>query len=474
MMSFLTGVRRFCIALALVLAAPILITPRADAQSVAIPANHSPDAASLTARAVAARPLDLRIILALYDEAALDRLIAEQHDPASPQFHRWLTPDEFNARFAPRQADFDAVVGWLKSEGVTITAADREGRYINFTVPAGEAERLFNVTIAASADGQSYANLTDPSIPARFAGVIAHVDGLDNLRRAVPMIQRLGPRLIPGSAESGSPWFLFNMGLAFRPADIYTFYDENGALDGSGQCIGIVEDSDWIDSAVALFDNQFSLRAASITRILADGSNPGINSDETEALLDIEWAHVIAPAAGLKVYISLKNRSDDIVDSIARAVRDNSCAVISISFGFCGASSPAFFSKTLDGFFKQAVAQGISVFVSSGDGGAANCQIGTQNVSEMAADPNVTAVGGTMFTPNYDGNGNDIGFVPEQVWNQPPSPPFKGGASGGGVSKVFSKPAFQNGLTPNDGHRDVPDVAMIAGAGAPDSMKKQF
>lgn len=461
MMSFFTGVRRFCIALALVLIAPILIAARADAQSVAIPGNHSPEATALTARAAAARPLDLRIILALHDQAGLTRLLAAQHDPASPQFHHWLTPDEFNARFAPRQADFEAVVGWLKSEGVTISAADRAGRYIAFTLPAVEAERLFSVTIAASADGQSYANLADPAIPARFAGVIAHVDGLDNLHRAHPMIKRLGPQLIPGSAQSGTPWYLFDDGLGFGPGDVDTFYDNNGGLDGSGQCIGLIEDSDWIDSAVALFDNQFGLQAASITRVLAGGSDPGINADEGESLLDIEWAHAIAPAAGISVYISPKR--GNIVDSISRAVTDNSCAVISISFGYCGAS-PAFFSKTLDGFFEQAAAQGISVFVSSGDNGAEACPTGTPNVSEMAADPNVTAVGGTMFTPNYDSDGNDVGFVTEQAWNQPPSPSSDGGATGGGVSAVFGKPAFQNGLTPNDKHRDVPDISIIGGA----------
>ncbi len=216
----------------------------------------------------------------------------------------------------------------------------------------------------------------------------------------------------------------------------------------------------------ALFDSQFSLPAAAITRVFVDnGSNPGTttNNDEGESLLDIEWVDAIAPAAALKIFISDQRhpKIGDIVDSIAAAVKDPQVAVLSISFDFCG-GSPAFFSKVLDGFFKQAVTQGTSVFVSSGDDGVDTCKLNSQNVSEMAADPNVTGVGGTMFTPNYDVPGNDVGFVPENVWkvdvHHPP-----GGASGGGVSKIFSKPGYQNGSTPNDGHRDVPDVAMIAG-----------
>src|SRR5579871_4733032 len=130
-------------------------------------------------------------------------------------------------------------------------------------------------------------------------------------------------------------------------------------------------------------------------------------------------------------------------------------------FDLCG-GAPSFYSKTLDGFFKQAVAQGMSVFVSSGDSGVDTCNKGAANVSEMAADPNVTGVGGTMFTPNYDVAGNDVGFVAENVWQVGTTHP-PGGASGGGASAIFSKPSFQNGLTPADGRRDVPDVAMIAG-----------
>ena len=81
----------------------------------------------------------------------------------------------------------------------------------------------------------------------------------------------------------------------------------------------------------------------------------------------------------------------------------------------------------------------------------------SRNVSELSADPNVIAVGGTQFTPTYNSSGNDDGSVAESVWNQ------GGGATGGGESAVFTKPAYQNGVTPGDGMRDVPDIAMIAG-----------
>ncbi|HKN10413.1 MAG TPA: hypothetical protein VJ376_13150, partial [Pseudomonadota bacterium] len=172
----------------------------------------------------------------------------------------------------------------------------------------------------------------------------------------------------------------------------------------------------------------------------------------------------------MNVYIGNDNdfNVDPLVDAIAMAVKDNTCSVISISFGYCGATK-SFFTSTLDSHFKQAVAQNQTVVVSSGDMGAAGlvlnstqtaCVAGrSRNVNEMSADPNVTSVGGTEFNPTYNSSGNDVGFVAEKVWNQASI-----GASGGGESAYFKKPSYQIGKTPaTDKNRDVPDVSMIAG-----------
>jgi kumamolisin len=193
--------------------------------------------------------------------------------------------------------------------------------------------------------------------------------------------------------------------------------------------------------------------------------NPGRNGDEIKALLDIEWAHAVAPGAAIEVYIGNPATApiDPLVSALRKAVTDNKCGAISVSYGFCGASA-AFFTGTLDPIFAQAAAQGQSVFISSGDQGAADivlnsagtaCVVGkSRNVSEMAADPNVIAVGGTEFTPNFDGSNNDIGSVAESVWND------STGASGGGVSTIFAKPAWQVSRTPADAKRDIPDIAF--------------
>ncbi len=223
---------------------------------------------------------------------------------------------------------------------------------------------------------------------------------------------------------------------------------------------------------MAAFATQFGLPTFNLTRVIAqNGMNPGIVSGldgafgpEQEAELDLEYSHAVAPGAPLDLYLT--NSNNQIVDDLTTAIDDNTCGVVSVSFSLCS-SSTAVFTGTLDPLFTQAAAQGQSVFVSSGDQGAAfmmfdpmqkTCVLGTtQNVNELCTDPSVTAVGGTQFTPTYDMSGNDVGYTAEDVWNS-------NGASGGGASQIFKKPGYQTGPgVPADGVRDVPDISLIGG-----------
>src|SRR5208282_3182219 len=461
--------------------------------------NLSRAAGGLAREAPADQSLDLKVILAPRDRAGLSRLLKEQQDPGSPRYHQWLTPAEFGARFGPRETDFRAVEAWMRQQGFTITSADLPRRYIRARGSVIQAERAFQVRIVASSDGCSFGNLQEPWIPARFDGVIGHVDGLDNLiatvpvfaarsgqaARVVPVVPsfEIAPRFESAAPVAGlpkpSPEFLFDYFLlGFAPSDMYTFYDESsvlsGGIDGQNQdCIALVEESNYLSSAVTLFDTTFlaSDASASITQVFPT-TKPGENGAEIEALLDIEWAHAIAPGAPLRAYIGNPSNAkiNAIADAIGEAVNDNACSAISISFSTCGGAA-SYFTGTLDPLFAQAAAQGQSVFVSAGDYGAAGvvydlisqtCVAGTTaNVNEMSADPWVTSVGGTEFTPDYNSSDDDVGSVAEQVWDE------ASGATGGGASQIFSKPSYQSGVTPADGHRDVPDVAMVASSDMP-------
>jgi hypothetical protein len=464
----------------------IFVATSSMAQTVALGGNQPPQAASLAARAAPERQLTVHISFRLRHPDLLSKLLTDLQDPASAQYHHWLTPDQFNAKFGRTPAEVQAVSRWLSEHGWRVLHASNSE--VTSTATVAQAEETFATTIAASADGARYSNAAAPRIPARFADVIGSVEGLDNLRhwnRITPRPSTLDASSRPASkqvrpatkavlfdsahtqAAASSP---ASIQTAFAPQDLWTFYDEtppvNGAVNGSGgDCLGIIEDSDYLDASISTFDTTFLVPPATVTRVFADGTSPGDNGDETEALVDIEWAHAAAPGAPVNVYIgnSASAIVDPLTDSLLRAVSDNACGTISFTYLFCG-SPPSFYSVTLGNALAQAAAQGQSVFAATGDTGSAaltvfqdSCVAGsTQGVSEMAADPNVTAVGGTQFVPNYNSMGLDEGSVPESAWSN------GGGATGGGKSAVFGKPSYQNSETPNDGWRDVPDVAAAA------------
>ena len=464
----------------------ILVVLRAGsstAQTVTVANSGAINVNVFTARAAADRPVTLHVSFQLRNREALSKLLMDLQDPSSPQYHRWLTPEEFDSKFGRTAAEVSAVSQWLSAHGMKVL------RWSNREIVSGasvaEAEETFATTIAASIDGAKYANKSAPQVPTRFADVIGSIDGLDNLRHWAPVTTRpatmpAGHHSLKSASRSRPNRWIANAALAksaddnpgpnFGPSDLWTFYDEtppvNGAIDGrGGDCIGIIQDSDFLDDSVTTFDSSFSLPAANVTRVYADISSPGANSDETEALVNIEWAHSMAPGAPINVYIGNEQfqNVDPLTDALQRAVSDNSCGTISFTYVFCGAA-PSFYTTTLGNALTQAALQGQSIVAATGDWGSAGIVAGqnmcvtgtTQNVSEVAANPNVTAVGGTQFTPNYDSQGNDIGSVPETAWNN------GAGATGGGKSAIFTKPTYQRSVTPDDGMRDIPDVSSAA------------
>jgi subtilase family serine protease len=271
-----------------------------------------------------------------------------------------------------------------------------------------------------------------------------------------------------------TPLTVVSGNAGFAPADIYSFYSENplmnAGFNGAGQSIAIVGLSDFLTAAVTTFETQFSLPTAVISSILVDNnSDPGTNGNETEALLDLEWAHAVAPAAAINFYVADVNHESSngaVFDAIQRAVSDDTCGTISVTFSVCGFPLQ-FYENTLDPVLNMARMQGQQVFIASGDFGAAppvpqgsTCIAGTTvGVSELAADPNAISVGGSQPTA-IPTTGTVAGFTPEQVFNTTGGIPALAG--GGGVSQAFSKPNYQLGLTPNDGQRDIPDISLFA------------
>ena len=465
------------------------------AERIILAGNHPAASASLvaTGNAEPNQPLTMGIRFALRNTAELETLLDEQQDPASPNYHKWLKTGEFERRFGARASDLKAVADWLTNEGFAVEPA-ADG-YLRFGGTVGQAQRSFAVRIAKYGDGATYANVEDPTIPSQFAGVIGAITGLDNMVRVRPAgLHRISPspsssgalksetlayndsatfagNLSSANAASTNPLAVYGNIQAFGPQDMRAFYDEtvSSGSDGAGSCIAMVGLSEVSSKALSVFTGHFHFGGISLAQVVVDKKSPGTTRDgyELEAELDVEWSHAIAPGAKQKLFVaSAEASSDPLADVIAAAVNDNQCGTISISYSYCGASS-AEFTEVLDPIFQKAAAQGQSVFVSSGDDGAAaedgSCNpIDARGVNELSADPDVTSVGGTQSNPSFDGHGNDLGYSQESAWNS------DGGASGGGVSAVFSKPSYQTGPgVPNDSHRVVPDVALIASPSLP-------
>ncbi|MHB8380808.1 MAG: S53 family peptidase [Candidatus Binataceae bacterium] len=438
------------------------------AQGLPIAGDHPAEAANFAGgpEISASKILRMQISLALRDRAGLDQLIAAQQDPSSPQYHQWLTPSEFNARFGPTESDLATVTAWLATQGFTLETQSLPQRKVVFSGAAASAESAFAVKIHTDPAGKRYANLDDPIVPKSIAPMVASIRGLSNLVHARPTVE-LSPDF------SAVPNVKLGKVTHFGPNDLYTFYGQtpptSSANNGAGaDCIAVVEDSNFDDGSVDVFNNEFGLEQFTAVRVYADGADPGpTGEDEIEALLDVEYAHAAAPGVPIYAYIGddlVAQSGNGVLDAAARAVSDNICGAISVSFSFCGVPS-AFYASEVDPIAKQAAAQGQTVFASAGDFGAAGYALNKQgtacvagslrNVSEVSADPNITAVGGTQFRPRYK-NGNDVGSVRESVWKD------KTGAGGGGESGVFPKPSYQSGLIPKDSNRDVPDVSLAA------------
>ncbi len=493
------------LSIATILTFVFLFPLRAMAQTAQMQGTVAPEALRLPAfgELSADRSLPIQIWFKPRNQRALEQLLAAQQNPHSPQFHKWITPQEYSRRFGVTQAQFDRLSRWLTLQGFQVTGGSPSSGFIKAAGNEGAIARTFNTRLMKfSADGSRFANLNEPQLPAEFAEVVSDVVGLNNLHAIKPIASGTArpasmfaarPRretAAPNESRmelamvSPDPQVIVNGTTHFGPSDMYTFYDEtpvkNAGISGAA-CIAIIGVSNVPTGATGPIDNfnqTFSLPASNITAIVTDGPDPGPTHDafESEALLDLEWSHAVAPEAAIKFFIGTgANGGDPIADALQGAISDGSCPVISISFGTCGDPS-SFYTSTIGTLVNQAQAQGQAVFVASGDQGAAGlvfdnnsgtCQEGTsRNVNELAANPLITSVGGTAFSFSaFNGSGKVTGHATERTWNDTDDPdgPISGaGAGGGGASVVFPKPSFQTGLTPTDGARDEPDVSLLA------------
>lgn len=224
--------------------------------------------------------------------AAIDSLLAEQQDPASPSYHQWLTPEDYADRFGISQADINRITDWLQSEGFQIVYTARGRDSISFSGAARQIEQTFHTSIHRYAiDGEThFANNSDPSVPVAFAGIVGAISGLDDFRPKAPRhrVSHYSPNAFrPDYNDLNGRHFL-------APDDIATIYGltglYNAGIDGTGQKIAVVGQSDFFSADISAFRSLFHLPDNPPKMVSVDPNNaPGvILEDSDEAELDLE------------------------------------------------------------------------------------------------------------------------------------------------------------------------------------------
>ncbi|MGZ6366181.1 MAG: protease pro-enzyme activation domain-containing protein [Ktedonobacteraceae bacterium] len=435
------------------------VVVHADQNSRTILSGHTVpliQQAHLVQNTSATQQLNLSIGMQLRDPSGLDSLLSAIYDPNSPQYHQYLTPDQFNQLFAPTNDQVQQVITYLQSQGMTVTSVAPNNLLIDATATVSQVQQAFNVQINTYQAGNHtfYANTASPSVPTSISQLITSIGGLDNSVQYHPLYQRMIKRIQNHGSALATP-------SGFGPKDLSGAYHatplQNAGILGDNQTVALFELDGYQQSDVAQYFQNYGLTTPTISNVSVDGFNGSAGQGAIEVELDMEVVGALAPHAHQIVYEG-PNTTQGLNDTYNQIVHDNKAHIVSISWGLCEAYSGAAELQTLDTIFKQGAAQGITFFAAAGDSGAYDCGDGNLGVDSPAGDPNVTGVGGTNLQLNAGAYGS------ESVWSNPSdtqrSPNGAGG--GGGVSNTFAQPSWQTGQGVQSGNREVPDVSADA------------
>ncbi|MBF8376523.1 S8/S53 family peptidase [Alicyclobacillus mali] len=378
------------------------------------------------------QPMHLVITLRLRHEDELERLIQNLYTPGSPDAGRFLTPAEFDAAFAPTEADVQAVVQGLRAYGLSAAqTADR--MVLTVAGSARDVERAFGVREVTYEKGAAtwYAPDGAATLPAPLAAQVSAVVGLSSAT-----VER---HLVMAHAAPA--------GGGYTPAQIQCAYDYTPLYShymGRGQVIAVVTSGSVQLSDIQAFDRAFGLPNPVVRQRVIDGS---YTSPDDETTLDCEWAHAIAPTASLAVYEAAQPDAQSFIDAFAQVAADDGAHVVTTSWGAPESETDSSTMQAEHQIFMQMAAQGQSMFAAAGDSGSSDGTSGT-DVDYPSSDPYVTACGGTRLVLGAGGQ-----RLQETAWSD----------TGGGVSSVYGEPWWQYGPgVPQTGYRQTCDVSLNA------------
>jgi subtilase family serine protease len=445
-----------------VMAAMLAVSARAESGRQQLHGIRPAEAANLqpVGRLDGATRLKLAVGLPSRDQAGLDAFLRQLYDPASSNYHRYLTPSQFTERFGPSEADYQAVTAFMKARGLNVTRQHANRVVLDVEGASADVERAFHVTMRLYPHPTEARNFFAPDMePSMDLAVpVLHIAGLDNFTRPHPKLRKRaapGPTSRAGTAPGGELW-----GNDFRNA-----YVPGSSLTGAGQNMGLLELESFYPSDISAYEDAIGMSAANrpqlvVVTVSTQATPTDAGEDGEECSLDIEMAVSMAPGLS-KVYVFEDGNTaysnvpfDDILESM---VTYTNVLQFSCSWGGTLAADP-----TAEMLWKQMDAQGQSFFDASGDAGAF-----VGNIQFPSDSPSITQVGGTTLSI---GDAPAYSWAGEVSWDWDSGPTVTSrhaASSSGGISTYYAIPPWQTNLnmTASQGSsawRNTPDVAANA------------
>ncbi len=427
--------------------------------------------------------MHLRVVLDPSDPSGLQSLLRALYDPSSVEFHRWLTPVQFQARFGPSAATVAEATSWLRGAG--LTPSTLSGFALDVSATAGQVEAALSTPLESyrtTSGVRGYLPHEAPLVPVSLSGQIAGIVGLDTLQQFTPTSVAPSATATPEAALPDADGLTPCTAAQDEAtaAGGYTLdqlgadYGINSLLadgqNGTGETIALYELASHSSTDVSTYQSCFGL-TNSVSTVQVDGGGGTVGGSGTaEADLDIEQAMTQAPDASIISYEG-PNTATGTYDTWSSIVSNSAVKVVSTSWGTC---EPLFFpdSSAYTPLFEQAASQGQTILAATGDSGSEGCYAADRSTEEEvtypASDPYVTAVGGTSLVAPGD----------ETAWNYCQSDEstacandYEGqAAGGGGMSRYESRPSYQPNIlywsvAQSCGQycRELPDLSANAG-----------
>lgn len=451
----------------------------------------------LLSRVDGASKVDIAVVLNYRDAAGLKAFDADVSNPASKDFRKFLTTAEFNSRFGVDKAQVSTVTSWLKKSGFTVDGTSGSGIAVTAHGSAALVESVLHTTLGIFkvAGDTVRAPMTAPTLPAKLAGIVSAIQGLDTVAYKPTNTVADNPDATPPAAflnarpcstywnetaTKGLPAYkgknLDVNTCGYTPTQIRDAYGFNKIKQtGKGATIGIIDA--WASPTIVSDVNTYSARhglpaftkgqftqalpqpVIQDTPELPEGGLLGIADPQgwsAEETLDVEAEHTFAPGANI-TYIPAVSPLNETLDlAVLETVEQSLAQVVSNSYGSTSEDTSPADLAIFNSAMSQAAAKGITFSYSAGDSGDNTFASGARTIGDPANSDMVTTLGATSLfigkSNNYLGEGywgtKRYNLTANgKAWDFSKVISFAGG--GGGVSTVYAEPSYQKGVVPN-------------------------